>query len=573
MNIPLFNPYRSELLAQALELARQQPSFGDNLVEPAQKKLQGQLKQIVADLDLFAHQLILDKLPAQEIPERVRQSFAKAILALPTYHQLLASPITGDWVSPTLNNYPLTSLPNWLREITASDRIYAQLQLSEPLQQQVNQALSLAQQIIEHHTQVIQVLLSKLKQNQNKLDLFQNLFGQIPLPEESIYYLASNTQLFFIIDCQGATLRDTKRWQSLNEEQREQITTFLQQQSHFGFDQFAAFPSFCRLDSGNVNVELCSSIQFETGLDQQTIANILKGAIGILHSHEAEKFLIHDLHGHFWQLPLTQFLQDYDNLAQCDRPFPNQSLVEINNNILLLEQLFSWQDCQIVVDQDRARQFFTTVVEQRLGILSTHLIGEILADMAEYRWIRHFPEQQNLLASSSVFPQEAAKLDLSLRDLDFLFLRLLQPLFQLELSLITDSKVEIFLLEKLEGILGLEPDIEAKTSLKQALLHLQQIFLEEYQQKYLPSFHKNGLFNQMVANLLDLQQGIKQLCNVNAVQNQALLFEMLVIFIGCYCSGESLNRFWEIDDMLANYFLPCWFLLAKDLEEPASSAR
>jgi hypothetical protein len=31
-----------------------------------------------------------------------------------------------------------------------------------------------------------------------------------------------------------------------------------------------------------------------------------------------------------------------------------------------------------------------------------------------------------------------------------------------------------------------------------------------------------------------------------------------VVFISAYCSGDSYQEFWTVDNVLADYFVPCW---------------
>lgn len=52
------------------------------------------------------------------------------------------------------------------------------------------------------------------------------------------------------------------------------------------------------------------------------------------------------------------------------------------------------------VDAERARLFFQGEVRQRLGLMFTHLIGEMVADVAEFKFIWDRPELSEQLPCS-----------------------------------------------------------------------------------------------------------------------------------------------------------------------------
>jgi hypothetical protein len=196
-------------------------------------------------------------------------------------------------------------------------------------------------------------------------------------------------------------------------------------------------------------------------------------------------------------------------------------------------------------------------------LLFTHLIGEIVADVAEFKFIWDNPQSADKLLSSSIFKTEPTKLDLSLGDIDFLFLQVLRPLLELSLSVFSESDLEKDLISEWQN-----SSLELTINLKQAIAHLYQIFLEEYNATYLPTMTGDsedmGIFAKAVSNLLYLQNAIDSLYkDFIAESNPALPFQdLLIIFIGNYSSSDNYSEFWELDDVLANYFLPCWQMLS-----------
>ncbi|MBT9315183.1 hypothetical protein IXB50_07075 [Leptothoe spongobia TAU-MAC 1115] len=126
--------------------------------------------------------------------------------------------------------------------------------------------------------------------------------------------------------------------------------------------------------------------------------------------------------------------------------------------------------------------------------------------------------------------------------------------------------------EKFRGPCELIP-LELKAHLKQKLSRLHELFLDDYRQHYLSSLKSStGLFGQAATNLVYLQNTINHLCVdayrdvitrlETADQSQPPLYhDLVMIFIGCFCSGDGYSNFWQMDAVLAQHFLPCWHLL------------
>jgi len=74
-----------------------------------------------------------------------------------------------------------------------------------------------------------------------------------------------------------------------------------------------------------------------------------------------------------------------------------------------------------------------------------------------------------------------------------------------------------------------------------------------------------GVFAQAVSNLLYLQNAIDSIYkDFMTASNPALPFQdLLIVFIGNYSSSDRYSEFWEIDNILASYFLPCWQILSE----------
>ena len=184
----------------------------------------------------------------------------------------------------------------------------------------------------------------------------------------------------------------------------------------------------------------------------------------------------------------------------------------------------------------------------------------MLADINEFKWIWQNARSQQKLPSSSLFKNLPTKLDLSLIDVDFLFVRVLQPLLSYELSVVQDSLLEQELLAEWQNS---APTV--RLNLKQAIAQMHRIFLVEYAEYYQPNLKlANGIFGQLLANLLYLQNVLNQLYIFPIEKRQLPYQDLILLFVGCYCSADCYQDFWDLDDVLAQYFLPCWLILAEN---------
>ena len=295
------------------------------------------------------------------------------------------------------------------------------------------------------------------------------------------------------------------------------------------------------------------------------VIQTLPECVGIIPTSKAEAFLVHDIWGHHWQAILTQFKADYVILANCNQPIRSTKTAYTTQGPLTCRELFTLEGEQVKLDETGASLFFHAEVQQRLGLLFTHLIGEMLADIAEFKLIWDHPQSVDQLLSSSIFKEEPTKLDLTLNDLNYLFLRVLQPLLEIHLSAVEDSVLEMDILADWEAIGHLTHSLELRNSLKQEIVHLGQIFFREYSNTYLPTMADDtGAFALIVRNLLYLQNTLNSLYTdqISRSEFSSMPFrDLLLVFVGYYCSNDNYHNFGKVGNVIANYFIPCCQLL------------
>lgn len=571
--VPTPDSLQRSLLAEALQISRYllESSSAD---ADLKKRRQKRLCEIQDALKEFAHPIRREACPVDAIPIAVRQAFVKAAVLVTRYRELGGGKWKGTLHSPSLSKYRVEAVPASLCSEAAIAHLGEIFQLPTEFGEQVTTLVEAVDRQVAQQKQIIQAVLADagLMPDPNNappaavVDLFKHLFGDLPIPVEAIECLYTPTQLYFCIDYQDSQLRDLGCWNRLQATDQVKLQGFLSSLNEFSFEQFRHFPTFSLCDPAQIDAQWSNRLAQTIGLRRTQMTQALSRSVSIISTQKAEKYLIHDIWGHNWQWMLTQFDGDYSQLANCDEPLRAAETAYTAHGPLTCRELFQVEGEQVTLAREEARLFFHGEVQQRLGLVFTHLIGEMMADVAEFKLIWDSPELTEQMPSSSLFKTEPTKLDLGLADLDFLFLRVLRPLLEVKLSVFEDSVLESDLLTDW-ALLGYPvQSLELRARLKAAIAQLYQIFLEEYNITYLPTMTgEMGIFAKVVSNMLYLQNAVNSLCTDPTVKNLSNFpFQaLLLVFIGSYCSQDSYAEFWEVDDAIANDFLPCWRLLSQ----------
>ena len=495
----------------------------------------------------------------------------RGTLASPTLSQYRPDPVPASWSTPAgiAAIGDRFELPN-----TAMDAIINRLD-------QVDREIAHQRTLIEGVLQTVGLSLEAPLPAATEpfVSLFQECFDGILIDPEKLNVVFTPTQFYFCIDFPA--LEDFRGWGQLCPPEHQGALRELHQRlSAFSFEKFKRFPTFGPCDPAGIrwnwaqavsdrcNVQ--SSHPFPTTPEQ--VIQQLSKSIGVLPQKDAEMFLVHDIWGHYWQLLFSQFESDYTTLADCGEALRASETAYTPAGPLTCRDLFEFAGAHVSLNEAKAVQFFHGEVRQRLGLLFTHLLGELVADIAEFKFTWTNPQAAHQLPSSSAFTDYPANLDLSLADLDFLFVRVLQPLLELNLSLTEASPLEIGLLaDSPLNDLGTDQIPQLEVNLKKAIAQLHHCFLTEYGNHYLPTVaSEDSLFAEIAVNLLHLQNVINTLYTDPELTEQAPIpfQDLMIVFISRFCSGDSYTEFWQIDNVLADYFIPCWYLL-RELSVPS----
>ncbi|MEO1127082.1 MAG: hypothetical protein AAFX95_23840 [Cyanobacteria bacterium J06639_16] len=572
MSIPTPTQQQCNLLAEALDLARCLV-FGNRSHTEASviERRRDRLRQIQVALESFTHPICRDRLPLEQIPLTVRQAFVRAVLLVTRYHQAGGVGWQGTLASPTLSNYHPDPIPEGWKEPGAIAQWNQQFQLGAEFEVSLTQLLTTVDERLRQQRAIMQAILADADAGDGTgalsktaiAVLFQALF-EIQIPVDKIHCIYTPLQFYFCLDFPPAIDDPSQGWDGVDADNLEKLRALQNSLSNFSFAKFRRFPTFGPCNPVHIDSAWANRIGQKANCSSTQVVQAMAQTVGVLPVADAEAFLLHDIWGHYWQLVLTQFEGDYAILADCHEPLRAGETAYTAAGPLTCFDLFELVApdlSQVRLDEDKARQFFHAEVRQRLGLLFTHLIGEIVADVAEFKFIWTNPDNAKALPGSSLFKQHPTNFDLSLGDLDFLFLRWLQPLLALNLSVIEPCPLETDVLTHWQTQGAPVDALTLQTGLKGAIAQLYQLFLTEYQALYLPTIsNQSGLFTQIASNLLQLQNVINCLyTDPELARPGPFPFQdLLIVFISSYCCLDSYAEFWQVDDVLATYFIPCW---------------
>jgi hypothetical protein len=561
-------PEQRSQVAEALHLARFLIGGDKATADPTLvARRRDRIRHLQQSLQACGHPVRHDPLSIEEIPLSVRQAFVRSVLLVRHYFAVGGTGWQGSLDSPTLAKFRPDPLPpQWYADDQGA-RHCQTFQLPAEWAAQLQRELAQVDADIRSQKALMAAVLDTVGLTAASTQppqtafacLLTYLFGGLIVAPAQVQGIFTPTQLYFCLDFAAADPGN-----GALERLKQRLSTFT-------FAQFRRFPTFGPCLPEEIDGEWVQQLSDRTGLLATAILQRLPKSVGVLPLADAEMFLIHDIWGHYWQLWFSQFESDYASLADCDQPLRAGETAYTANGPLTCRDLFIWTGDgsfepafghRVEVREAAARTFFRGEVRQRLGLLFTHLLGELTADIAEFKFTWLHPQAAHELPSSSAFTDLPANLDLSLADLDSLFLRVLRPLLSLDLSPLVRSPLEMDLLADWQAH-ALEPGLRLRleTSLKQAIAGLYQIFYEEYSHAYLPTLaDEDSLFADIVVNLLHLQNVINTLYpHLPASNGSKLPFQdVMVVFISAYCSGDSYQEFWTVDNVLADYFVPCW---------------
>ncbi len=253
--------------------------------------------------------------------------------------------------------------------------------------------------------------------------LFQAIYPGAPVPPEDIEVVVTSTLVFFCLplseDHESLT---SERFRQLPPERQAVVREFLAQQKRFSQERFASFPAFGRVACEQLDRALLERLAARTGEDVATILQELPRLVTVLPQDQIEKYLIHDVWGHGWQASMLRFDNLYDTLARFADPLTlNEAAETAFAHDLRLKDCFVGAGDALHLNAERFRAFAIAEVCQRLPVALSAVLAEMLADVAEFKFLAEHPDRAPWLPSSSRLWTYPAMLDLTLADVPFYF--------------------------------------------------------------------------------------------------------------------------------------------------------
>lgn len=253
--------------------------------------------------------------------------------------------------------------------------------------------------------------------------LFEAIYPGAGVPPQDVEAVVTSTLVFFCLplsaDHESLT---SARYLELAPERQAAVRHFLCLQKRFSQERFASFPAFGAVDSAQLDRTLLERIVERSGCGVDLVIEELPKLVTILPQDQIEKYLIHDVWGHGWQASMLRFDDLYEQLADFADPLAlNETAQTAFTARLRLSDCFVGAGDDLRLDEARFRQFATAEVCQRLPIALSAVLAELLADVAEFKFLAEHPDRAAWLPSSSRLWTFPAMLDLTLADVPFYF--------------------------------------------------------------------------------------------------------------------------------------------------------
>ncbi len=253
--------------------------------------------------------------------------------------------------------------------------------------------------------------------------LFRALYPQAPVATDEVDAVVTGTMLFFCLPLDGEkTGLTTLRFTSMTPREQAPLRAFLIDLKRFTQERFAHFPAFGYVDGGKIEPALIATLSERSGLGSADVLRALPGLVTVLPVTEIEKFLVHDVWGHGWQASMLRFDDLYSQIARFADPLNLSETASASPaGGLSLRECFIGTGDAMRLDEGLFRQFVHGEVCERLPIALSAVLAEVMADVAEFKFMAENADGHALLPTSSRLGLFPAKLDLTFQDIPFYF--------------------------------------------------------------------------------------------------------------------------------------------------------
>lgn len=252
---------------------------------------------------------------------------------------------------------------------------------------------------------------------------FQAMYPDAPIPAEEVELIVTGTLVFFCLplakDSESLT---TERFVNLPSDCQAEAIEFLRKLKRFSQERFASFPAFGLVECERIDAALVERLADRSGVEVAAILQELPRLVTILPQAEIDKYLIHDVWGHGWQASMLHFDDLYEQIAEFAEPLEIGERTETSSGARLrFGDCFTGAGHLLCLDELRFRAFATGEVCHRLPVALSAVLAEMLADVAEFKFLAEHPDRAAWLPSTSRLWTYPAMLDLTLADIPFYF--------------------------------------------------------------------------------------------------------------------------------------------------------
>jgi hypothetical protein len=393
---------------------------------------------------------------------------------------------------------------------------------------------------------------------EGKARLFQAIYPGAPIAADEIEVVVTSTLIFFCLPLtKQADALTTERYQRLTEIEQQAVREFLQKLKKFTQERFATFPAFGFVDCESIDQALVARIVTSAGVTPAEVLEELPRLITILPLAEIDKYLIHDVWGHGWQASMLRFDDLYEQMAGYAEPLDLDDYPG-------LAQCFVAQGAAIHFDADAFRNFAITEVSRRLPIALSAVLAEMLADVAEFKFLAEHPEHAAWLPSSSRLSAYPAMLDLTLVDIPFYFGQATKAFRLLEKPSRQTRLVEQLVARGAEFAV-------AEQAVSQAIACWREIEACYFQPELTWSETDAGLevncFTRVLLNFVGLHRVLLTTYSELATQSTGTLplksfRDLLVLAASVFFEADPQRNLWRVDEFMTLKLLPFCRLLA-----------
>ena len=379
--------------------------------------------------------------------------FARAVLVLMKLNECVAAdqPEVLDTAgSRTLRDFEadFRETPEGRRSMLKALKSFPEL--SEEMLDHVQQQVQIDAQDAERKLSVVKAIRDEFDlwpAADNLRDNIQRFFSacypDTGITADEIELIVTGCMIFFCLPFSGTELR-TERFQQAGADQQEPVRRFLQRAAKFAQWQFAHFPVFGFLRGEELPQDLVQRLARRAGLSVETVCYEISRLTAIVPLQDVDKYVVHDVWGHGWQASMLRFDELYAQISHYAKPLTlDEQTRGLAGEKLRLGDCFRGRGDQLQLNEGRFREFVQYEIMERLPVAMTPVLAEVIADIAEFKFVELQPDKAESLLSSSLLKQFPSKLDLIMQDVPYYFrqaTKVFSPLGQLAETAANDDR-------------------------------------------------------------------------------------------------------------------------------------